>query len=198
MIPHLPPQWGSTIRWLLGGLLLTVALIGQAIVLLVGAADAAFGLSERQQDTCRPELWGNTQPGMAYMDVPGLPEGLVTVPGRTYAWDIGEDGQFSDEAATAAMREHAEQWPASAKNVDQWTAAVARLDAGDGTALPDGGDGGGDGQGDDEDDDDVRSVAWEYLTTDDPDPSIQAGLDDEIPDTLRVSRRFGSPRRMCG
>src|SRR5690606_5140596 len=103
-----------------------------------------------------------------------------------------------DEAATAAMREHAEQWPASAKNVDQWTAAVARLDAGDGTALPDGGDGAGDGQGDDEDDDDVRSVAWEYLTTDDPDPSIQAGLDDGRPDARRGWRRFGPPCRMCG
>ena len=40
MIHHLPPRWGNTIRWLLGGLLLTIALIGQAIVLLVGAADA--------------------------------------------------------------------------------------------------------------------------------------------------------------
>lgn len=40
MIHHLPPRWGSILRSLIGGLLLTIALIGQAIVLLVGAADA--------------------------------------------------------------------------------------------------------------------------------------------------------------
>ncbi len=142
------------------------------------AADASFGLSERQQDACTPERWMNAQPGMAYLDAPTIPEARVTMPLRTYAWGL------DDERASSAMREHAAQWPASAKTVDEWTAEVARLDdgAGDGTAPPGGSGGDGQGEDDDEDDDDVRNVAAEYLTTDDPDPSIQASLADDIPD----------------
>lgn len=154
---------------------------GQLAQMCFGVAsghDASFGLSERQQDAgARPEVWANGQPGMAYLDAPTIPEARVTMPLRTYAWGLDDEGAFSDERASSAMREHAEQWPATAKVVDRWTAEVARLDdgAGDGTAPPGGGDG-------DEDDDDVRNVASEYLTTDDPDPTIQASLDDEIPD----------------
>ncbi|MBN6051319.1 hypothetical protein JYK22_05185, partial [Nonomuraea sp. RK-328] len=144
-------------------------------------ADAAFGLSERQQDAeCRPELWTNAQPGMTFLDTPTIPEGRYAMPLRTFAWGIDANGEFDDELANAAMRAHAEQWPAAAKPVDATTAALSRLhDGGQASAAP-----AGLLESDVEDDDDeeVRSVASEYLETDDPDPDVQAGLDDEIED----------------
>lgn len=142
------------------------------------AADASFGLSERQQDAeCRPELWTNAQPGMAYLDAPTLADGRYAMPLRTFAWGVDDAGVFDDERANAAMREHAANYPAAAKQVDPGTAEVSRLaEAGD-----EPGEDPGQEEGDDVDDD-VRDVAGEYLETDDPDPDVQAGLDDEIPD----------------
>ncbi|MFG1826717.1 DNA translocase FtsK [Microbispora bryophytorum] len=91
------------------------------------AADASFGLSERQQDSgCRPELWTTTQQGMAYLDAPSIAEGRFAMPMRTFAWGIS-GGVFDDELANAAMREHAAQWSAAAKKVDATTAALSRL-----------------------------------------------------------------------
>ncbi|MEU7861228.1 hypothetical protein [Nonomuraea sp. NPDC049141] len=143
--------------------------------------DAAFGLSEPQQDAgARPELWSNKQPGMAYLDVPGIDDGRIAMPLRTYAWGLDDQGEFDDERANAAMRAHSAQWPAAAKAVDETTAALSRLHNGAAAQAapaallerPD----------EDDDDEDVRNVASEYLETDDPDPEVTGGIDDEIPD----------------
>ncbi|SEN87093.1 DNA translocase FtsK [Nonomuraea pusilla] len=222
------------------------------------SADASFGLSERQQDAgCRPELWTNAQPGMAYLDAPSIEEGRFAMPMRTFAWGIDAHGQFDDERANEAMRAYSAQWPAAAKKVDETTAALSRLAEAptapqqqpvdrdlllqavelvvtsqyaspamlqrklrigyeeakrvmnamqqggivgslreDGRCevnVPPGGlplalamvlgdpDTGSidAGQNDEED---VEDVASEYLHTDDPDPGVQADIDDEIPD----------------
>lgn len=92
------------------------------------SADAGFGLSERQQDAgCRPELWTNAQPGMAYLDAPSVEEGRFGMPMRTFAWGMDSAGRFDDERANEAMRAYAAQWPAAAKQVDQTTAALSRF-----------------------------------------------------------------------
>ncbi|MEW1837497.1 hypothetical protein AB0392_06020 [Nonomuraea angiospora] len=149
------------------------------------AADATFGLSEAQEDAgCRPELWSNKQPGMAYLDAPSIPEDRITMPMRTYAWGITAAGEFDDEQANAQMRAHAAAFPAIHKQIDAMTAALSRLAAtalADPAPLPalDTAEAGGDGEDDDEE---VRNVAAEYLATDDPDPEVSAGIDDEITD----------------
>jgi hypothetical protein len=136
------------------------------------SADASFGLSERQQDAgARPELWTNTQAGMAYLDAPSIEEGRIAMPMRTFAWGLDDAGEFDDERANAAMRAYAAQWPASAKEVDATTAELSRL-----SAVAD------KEESVDDDDEDVTGVTKEYLETEDPDPAVEAGIDDEIPD----------------
>ncbi|MBB6343768.1 hypothetical protein FHU36_000277 [Nonomuraea muscovyensis] len=144
------------------------------------AHDASFGLSEAQQDAnARPELWSNKQPGMAYLDAPSIEDTRIAMPLRTYAWGLTEEGHVDDELANTQMRAHAAQWPAAAKPVDVTTAALSRLhDGGQAATAP-----AGLLEADAEDDDEeVRNVASEYLETDDPDPEVRGGLDDEIPD----------------
>ncbi|GAA0949167.1 hypothetical protein [Nonomuraea longicatena] len=152
------------------------------------AADASFGLSDAQEDAgCRPELWAAKQPGMAYLDAPSIPDDRIVMPMRTYAWGLTATGTFDDATANAQMRAHAAAFPAVHKQLDPMTAALSRLSASalaDPAPLPaldptrhdhdelDNGD----------EDEEVRGVAAEYLTTDDPDPTVQAGLDDDIPD----------------
>ncbi|MGW4426574.1 DNA translocase FtsK [Streptosporangium sp. NPDC004631] len=225
------------------------------------SADASFGLSEQQDDAgCRPELWSNKQPGMAYLDAPSIPDERIAMPMRTYAWGMA-GGAFDDERANEALRAHAAAYPAAYKAVDPGTAALSRLDAaalaapaplpaveqppvdvdllaqaaelvvttqfasasmlqrklripfaqaealivalrqrgvvGDPredkapavlTPADEVGQllaairGGQDTDDDEDDDEEVRNVATEYLTEDDPDPAVQAGLDDEIGD----------------
>jgi hypothetical protein len=130
------------------------------------AADAKFGLSDAQLDAgAAPELWQAKQPGMAYLDAPSIPDNRTALPLRTFAW--GEDGQ--------AITEHAARYPASARPADIVTATLA----GSGgavlpvTAAAGTGDGG-------QDDDGEPDVLTEYVTTEDPSPEIQAGIDDPI------------------
>ncbi|WP_157249707.1 hypothetical protein [Nonomuraea typhae] len=153
--------------------------------------DASFGLTEAQQDAgCRPELWDNKQPGMAYLDAPSIPEERIAMPLRTYAWGLTPTGQFDDEMANAQMRAHAAAFPAIHKKVDAMTAALSRLAAealASPTPLPAINSPTADTNTDtdtdtDDDDEEVRNVAAEYLTSDDPDPQVSAGLDDEITD----------------
>ncbi|MEO3869562.1 hypothetical protein ABGB18_12085 [Nonomuraea sp. B12E4] len=150
------------------------------------AADATFGLSEAQEDAgCRPELWSNKQPGMAYLDAPSIPEDRITMPMRTYAWGITATGEFDDEQANAQMRAHAAAFPAIHKQIDAMTAALSRLSASalsTPTPLPITGTEDNPAEDDDTDDEEVRNVATEYLATDDPDPEVNAGIDDEITD----------------
>ncbi|MFD8564821.1 hypothetical protein ACFV1N_46790 [Streptosporangium canum] len=149
--------------------------------------DASFGLSEAQQDAnARPELWQAKQPGMAYLDAPSIADDRIAMPQRTYAWGVNAAGEFDDELANAAMREHAARWPAAEKRVDETTAALSRLAGGAkplsvATAALERPADLDDDQGDD-DDEEVRNVAAEYLDTEDPDPEVQAGLDDPIAD----------------
>jgi Ftsk gamma domain len=88
------------------------------------ASDASYGLSEAQQEgEARPQMWGSKPEfqGMAYLDARGIPATHVAMPLRTYFW-----GQ--PRMAAAAMRAHAAQYPAAAKQVDEFTARlVSRL-----------------------------------------------------------------------
>lgn len=115
---------------------------GQLAKLCMGvdsSDDAKFGLSELQEErNCRPELWSNKQPGMAYLDAPSIPDDRVAMPWRAYYW--GAD----DKKA----REHAAKYPASRRPLDALTAAAI---GGEG-APPD---------EPDEDDDPVREYATE-------------------------------------
>jgi len=98
---------------------------GQLAHMCLGVAnsqDAAFGLSEAQQDAeARPELWSNKRPGMAYLDAPSIPETHIAMPLRSYAWGEGTE-------AAAAIAEHVAQYPAASKtSTDPFTAKVARI-----------------------------------------------------------------------
>jgi hypothetical protein len=96
---------------------------GQLAHMCFGVAnddDASFGLSEAQKEAeARPELWGAKQPGMAYLDAPSIPPTHIAMPLRTYAWGT------SDRQANAAMTAHAAAWPAAAKQIDEFTVALA-------------------------------------------------------------------------
>ncbi|MDF5759121.1 hypothetical protein [Spongiactinospora sp. TRM90649] len=157
--------------------------------------DASFGLSEAQQDAgARPELWASKQPGMAYLDAPSIPDGRIALPLRTYAWGIDTAGNFDDRQASQAMRAHAAAHPAAAKTVDTTTAWLSRLTGGPGAlgapAAPAALDAPRHDRPDnatghdhrDESEEDMQNVTGEYLSTDDPDPGVRAGIDDEIPD----------------
>jgi len=129
--------------------------------------DAAFGLSERQKEAgASPELWGEHQPGMAYLDVPGVPETHYAVPLRTFAWGK------TDREANANMRAHAAQYPAAAKSVDEFTARLANPDGPRVIQVP--------AAAADEDQDDAGDAVADYQDGPDPDPDITAGPDDEI------------------
>lgn len=174
------------------------------------AADASFGLSEQQDDAgCRPELWSNKQPGMAYLDAPSIADERIVMPMRTYAWGM-VGGAFDDERANAALRAHAAAYPAAFKQVDPGTATLSRLDvaalaspaplpaphAPEPAGALDTGGQGVDTPGD-LDEEEARDVAAEYLATDDPDPAIHATLDEEIPDIDdgEPPMRFAAPDR---
>jgi len=131
---------------------------GQLAKLCMGVADshdASFGLSELQADrNCRPELWQNRQPGMAYLDAPGIADDRLSMPWRTWFW--GTDDSL--------MRAHAGKYPAAARPLDPITAAAL------GQA--------GDEADDPEEDEDPVS---EYLTEED-DPVEINGDEIELPD----------------
>ncbi|MCP2343389.1 hypothetical protein [Actinomadura rupiterrae] len=155
---------------------------------VANAADAAFGLSDAQEDAgARPELWGDKQPGMAYLDAPSIDSGRIAMPLRTFGW-LKSDGKPDP----AALHAHALEWPAAAKQVDEFTAAVTRAAAAvmpltgpvgaasgtDDANAPDDRDDAVSGPQDDGDD-------WnpeDDITTPDPDPSITADKDGPIED----------------
>jgi hypothetical protein len=99
---------------------------------VANSADAKYGLSERQDDAgAAPALWQNGQPGMAYLDAPGVPDDRITMPMRCWYW--GEDA--------AVMTAHAARFPAADRPLDALTArlladaAAARTKAA-GIAVP--------------------------------------------------------------
>ncbi|MBA2896649.1 DNA translocase FtsK [Nonomuraea soli] len=83
--------------------------------------DVKFGVSARQRKAdVAPHEWEDHYPGMALLDARGIPVTHYAMPLRTYAW-----GRNSAEAR-AAMTAHAAAYPASVKQVDEFTAALAR------------------------------------------------------------------------
>ena len=174
------------------------------------SADGKYGLSERQDEGgAAPERWQNGQPGMAYLDAPGIPEDRITMPMRCWFWGDNAD----------VMKAHAAQFPASARPLDQLTArlladaAAVRAKRASATALrpvaalpaedqdededgpaarrragaefgaADGQDDGAELAADDEDqedEDNPETVRAEYLTERDPDPELAAAIDDPI------------------
>jgi hypothetical protein len=129
---------------------------GQLAKLCMGvdsSDDAKFGLSELQEDrNCRPELWSNKQPGMAYLDAPGIPDDRVSMPWRTWSW--GKDDKL--------IRAHCAAYPASGRPLDDIT-----REAIGGAAVPD----------EPEEDDDVIA---EYLTDGDEGEIEPVDAPDEI------------------
>lgn len=92
---------------------------------LADDADTKFGISARQAktDTVEPHVWENHYPGMAFLDTAGVDSHHYATPLRTYTW--GGDSR----TARAAMEAHAAAYPASAKTLDEFTAALAVLPA---------------------------------------------------------------------
>ncbi len=86
---------------------------GQAVKWCFGVADsheASFGLSEAQSAAnCEPELWGQRQPGMCYLDAPSIPDDKIPMALRTWYW--GPDD--------SVIKEHAGKFPASDKPYDE-------------------------------------------------------------------------------
>ncbi len=128
--------------------------------------DAGFGLSEAQDDAgCRPELWGTRHPGMAYLDAPSVDLERIAMPLRTFLWD----------KAGQQMRELVAEFPASGKTVDEFTTRIAAVQ--NWTPARD------DDEGQDAEDDGLDGWrAEDDLDTEDPDPSLDAGIDDTIAD----------------
>jgi hypothetical protein len=165
---------------------------------VANSADARYGLSERQEEGgAAPERWQSGQPGMAYLDAPGVPEDRIAMPMRCFFW--GDDA--------SVMAAHAVRFPASDRPLDVLTArlladaAAARLAAsprpvparpavlrvaGTGPAADEDQDAAAepvpatDADDQDEDQDDPEAVRAEYLTEPDPDPELAAAIDDPI------------------
>jgi len=102
---------------------------GQAIKMCFGVNDASeahYGLSAAQIDAgCSPEIWGIRQPGMAYLDAPGVPAARIAMPMRTFFFGENDD---------RIIRAHAAMYPASDRPCDEIMAAVDAPDAPDADA----------------------------------------------------------------
>ncbi|MBB4913333.1 hypothetical protein [Streptosporangium saharense] len=83
--------------------------------------DVRYGVSSRQKKAdVAPHEWEDHHPGMAYLDGKSVRPTHYAMPMRTFTW-----GSSSAEAR-AAMAAHAAAFPAAAKKVDAFTAALAR------------------------------------------------------------------------
>ena len=102
--------------------------------------DAEYGLSDAQQEAeARPHLF--KQPGMAYLDHPHQDGTHLGMPLRTWDWALGcapdAPEAVRDQAAVRAMTDHAAQYPAQAKPMDEFTARLAAFPTGQhDAALP--------------------------------------------------------------
>jgi hypothetical protein len=97
--------------------------------------DVKFGVSARQRKAeVAPHEWEDHYPGMALLDGKSVRPTHYAMPLRTFSW--GEDSR----AANAAMAAHAAAFPAAAKDADEFTARLMRLQSGEqppaGTELP--------------------------------------------------------------
>ncbi|MEU7741955.1 hypothetical protein [Nonomuraea sp. NPDC049158] len=120
--------------------------------------DAKFGLSAEQRERgAKPERWAQKQPGMAYLDAPGIPDERIAMALRT--WDWGED----DQEANKRMRAHAADWPASAKEADEFTRIVAANFGAEAAAGLE-----------------EEPPVGNLVKTENPSPDLSAGMDDPI------------------
>jgi hypothetical protein len=165
-------------------------------------SDERFGLSEKQREMgASPASWGTDHPGMAYFHAPGTPPDRVAMPMRYYAWGDLSSKETHDATAAAAMAAHAANYPASARPVDDLTAAIvaapatrsepvtglvyekpslARPTAVITRAAPATQDQDDDGIENDDSTEEAEDVITEYLRTDDPTPELEADIDDPI------------------
>lgn len=139
------------------------------------SGDAKFGLPDHVLDAgASPERWLSNRPGMYYLAAPTIPEERHAIPARGYL--IGDE----------EMREHAATYPASARPLDDVTLKAAGETYAGRTAaatlvdelpaeVPD--------QAAASDEEEVN-VIDEYAHTSDPDPSIVADMDEEIPEPV--------------
>ncbi len=91
--------------------------------------DVKYGVSTRQRKAdVEPHEWEDHYPGMAYLDGKSIRATHYAMPLRTFSW-----GRDSAEA-NAAMAAHAAAYPAAAKDIDHFTAALSRVQDAQGTA----------------------------------------------------------------
>ncbi|MEU9019975.1 DNA translocase FtsK [Actinomadura sp. NPDC048394] len=84
--------------------------------------DVKYGVSARQRKAgVEPHEWEDHYPGMAYLDGKSVRSTHYAMPLRTFSWGTGS------AEANAAMASHAARFPAAAKDVDHFTAALSRL-----------------------------------------------------------------------
>ncbi len=89
--------------------------LGKMCFGVLNDGDAAFGLSAYQKDhDCEPELWGDSHPGMAFLDAACIPQDRKAMPMRAWYW--GKD--------TSLIAAHAARFPAAARPLDEVTAAA--------------------------------------------------------------------------
>lgn len=158
---------------------------GQLAKMCFGVADsgdADFGLSERQTKRgADPAQWGTTQPGMAYLDAPGVDDARLAMPMRTYSWfpQNGTDAE-RQRAAAQAMTAHAAAHPATGRLhvTDPFLAALPTL----GTPTPNPTTGQASAPIPETAMTDERRIGplGDPTNTPDPDPSLTADIDDEI------------------
>lgn len=133
--------------------------------------DEEFGLTDEQvRAGAHPGRWRNNYPGMAYLDANSIDRSRIAMPLRT--WDWG-----SDEVGDQRIREHAAQWPASAKKVCASTLAVLenpatfqKVEVVPSPQVTE----------DSEPDWDTEGVHDEYLQTRDPSPDNTLSSDDPV------------------
>ncbi|TDC55583.1 hypothetical protein E1281_11660 [Actinomadura sp. KC345] len=86
--------------------------------------DVKYGVSTRQRKAdVEPHEWEDHYPGMAYLDGKSIRPTHYAMPLRTYSWGSGS------AEANAAMAAHAAAHPATAKDIDHFTAALSRVQA---------------------------------------------------------------------
>lgn len=135
--------------------------------------DKKFGLTKEQRDRgASPENWTNKQPGMAYLDAPSIEDARIAMAMRTFDW--GEE----DQEANKRMRAHADNWPAAAKEIDEFTQIVA-ANFGSAAAAE------LDQEGEEE------KPVGSVVKTEDPSPELKAGMDDPI--EAADDRKFPAP-----
>lgn len=91
-------------------------MLGRVTFGLATRGEAALALSARQiAANCRPDLWGASVPGKAYVDLPTLDESLISLPARFYDWDPARTGRGDQIAA------YMSEWRAADRPLDEIT-----------------------------------------------------------------------------